>query len=204
MAVERAIPIEDGQIDEAATVLARAFWSEPLQQRLIPDPRLRERFYVHQFRAVIEHGGRFGRVWVISDPPRGVAIWFASEAAALSASAQKESGLSGLAALLPGEVAAQFVAIGRWLREIRSRIAPESHLHLWGIGVAPECQRHGLGSALLAPALRDADATQVACYVETFTESNLEFYERHGFEIVSRRDEPITALPVWFLVRPPG
>jgi ribosomal protein S18 acetylase RimI-like enzyme len=54
----------------------------------------------------------------------------------------------------------------------------------WYLGVLathPARQGEGLASALLAPALDEADESQVACCLETSTEPNRRFYERRGF-----------------------
>jgi ribosomal protein S18 acetylase RimI-like enzyme len=61
---------------------------------------------------------------------------------------------------------------------------PDRHWYLETMGVAPSAQRLGIGSRLLAPALELADRDRVDCYLETSDRDNVEFYERHGFEVV--------------------
>mgnify|MGYP000356642913 CR=1 FL=1 len=47
--------------------------------------------------------------------------------------------------------------------------APGPHFYLAALGVEPELQRQGIGSALLEPALRAADERGMAAYLETAT-----------------------------------
>ena len=50
--------------------------------------------------------------------------------------------------------------------------------------VAPESQRQGLGSGLITPGLVRARAAHCPAFLETSLESNVTFYESHGFQIV--------------------
>jgi hypothetical protein len=58
-----------------------------------------------------------------------------------------------------------------------------------------------LGSALLAPVLLQADQAGLSCYLETFEQKNLLFYQRHGFEIVFAQIEPESNVPFWMMKR---
>jgi len=51
-----------------------------------------------------------------------------------------------------------------------------------------ECQGQGLGSALVEVGTSRADAAGVPCYLETGTQSNIDFYTKRGFEIVGQTD----------------
>lgn len=50
--------------------------------------------------------------------------------------------------------------------------------------VAPDCQRQGIGSALLGHVQKTADALTLCVYVENSAARI--FYEKQGFEILSR------------------
>jgi ribosomal protein S18 acetylase RimI-like enzyme len=57
------------------------------------------------------------------------------------------------------------------------------HWYLAVLGTEPELQGRGLGSAVLAPVLEQADRDGVAAYLESSKESNIAFYARHGFRV---------------------
>jgi GNAT superfamily N-acetyltransferase len=74
----------------------------------------------------------------------------------------------------------------------------------WYLGVLathPAHQRQGLASAVLEPALRDASAHRLPCFLETSTQPNRRFYERRGFQVA---DEITLAggPPTWWMRRP--
>jgi GNAT superfamily N-acetyltransferase len=75
----------------------------------------------------------------------------------------------------------------------------------WYLGVLathPARQGEGLASAVLSPALREADRDGIACCLETATETNWRFYERRGFS--EPTEVVLPAGPrLWWLRRPP-
>ena len=61
----------------------------------------------------------------------------------------------------------------------------EPHYYLPFLGVEPENQGRGMGSALMHPVLSRCDADRTAAYLESSTPRNRALYERHGFEVMS-------------------
>jgi ribosomal protein S18 acetylase RimI-like enzyme len=59
------------------------------------------------------------------------------------------------------------------------------HYYLAYIGVSPNCQGQGIGSALLKPVLKKADAQGIPCYLETGNPKNIKFYEKYGFTVTN-------------------
>jgi GNAT superfamily N-acetyltransferase len=79
----------------------------------------------------------------------------------------------------------------------------ETAWYLSILGVAPARQGQGLGRQLLRPGLQAADQHSKVCYLETFGERSLPFYQRLGFEVAHRFVEPLTGEPYWVLLRDP-
>lgn len=65
---------------------------------------------------------------------------------------------------------------------------PEPHWYLAMLATHPDWQRRGVGAALMAPAIAEADAHGLGCYLETESEANVAYYRRHGFEVRSEWD----------------
>lgn len=59
----------------------------------------------------------------------------------------------------------------------------EPFCYLWYIGVAPEKQKKGIGSAFLQEVLQKCDKKQRPVYLETSTVRNLPWYQKYDFEI---------------------
>jgi ribosomal protein S18 acetylase RimI-like enzyme len=65
---------------------------------------------------------------------------------------------------------------------------PEPHWYLAMLATHPDWQRRGVGAALMAPAIAEADAHGLGCYLETESEANVAYYRRHGFEVCTEWD----------------
>jgi len=78
----------------------------------------------------------------------------------------------------------------------------EPHWYLPMIGVDPNCQGKGFGSALLKPALRRCDRDEKLAYLESSNSKNIPLYERHGFELLATIQEG-TSPPIFPMVRKP-
>jgi len=68
--------------------------------------------------------------------------------------------------------------------EIQNTMHPhETHWYLPWMGVIPEAQGSGLGSALLRAGLARADSDGLPAYLEATSRRNAALYTRHGFRI---------------------
>jgi ribosomal protein S18 acetylase RimI-like enzyme len=60
----------------------------------------------------------------------------------------------------------------------------EPHAHLVFLGVAPQAQGLGVGSAMLKITLAPLDAARVPALLEATSERNVALYRRYGFEVI--------------------
>ena len=60
----------------------------------------------------------------------------------------------------------------------------EPHWYLPMIGVDPAHQGEGIGSALMAEALKAVDRDGSIAYLESSNPKNISLYQRHGFEVI--------------------
>jgi GNAT superfamily N-acetyltransferase len=80
------------------------------------------------------------------------------------------------------------------------RLDPEEpHVHLGPLGVAPDAQRHGVGTALMQRYICHLKQEHSAAYLETDRFENVEFYRKFGF--VVQREEELIGTPVWYMWR---
>lgn len=92
----------------------------------------------------------------------------------------------------------------RHLAESEKLHPAEPHYYLAILGTHPSAQGRGLGSAVLAPTLARADEEGVGCYLESSKESNIAFYDRHGFEVTGTHDVNEGRGPrIWLMWRAP-
>jgi GNAT superfamily N-acetyltransferase len=184
-------------VPRLADVLGRAFADDPLNRHLVPDDARRAKMlpggFARQLRHVFLPNGL-----VLTTPDRaGAALWLGPDAQRLSLAQQLR--------LLPGMVRLFGIrglsAAAGALAELDRHAPREPHWHLSILGVTPERQGAGLGSALLRPVLERCDREVRAAYLETANAANVPFYERHGFAVRERLDVR-DGLRVWTMLRP--
>jgi ribosomal protein S18 acetylase RimI-like enzyme len=78
------------------------------------------------------------------------------------------------------------------------------HYYLWGLGVDPLHQAKGIGTALMLPLLKKANAQKTPIFLETHAEENVRYYQRHGFTLMCTKKIPRYGLPIWCMLREPG
>src|SRR5262245_7421615 len=77
----------------------------------------------------------------------------------------------------------------------------EPHIHLGPLGVAPEMQGKGAGTALMNRYLEHLKEKNAAGYLETDKAENVKFYEKFGFKV--RREEALIGTSTWYMWREP-
>ena len=80
---------------------------------------------------------------------------------------------------------------------------PGAYAFLQFLGVDPERQGRGLGTALLAPLLERCDRDGVRAYLDATSPRNKRFYERHGFR-AGAPFAPAGGPPLWPKWRDPN
>ncbi len=176
--------------------LASAFVDDPVSTFLFPDAGRRESilkdfFVVQLSRTYLPRGEVY-----TSEDRAGAAMW-------LPPNSQVPSIRDELAYLRVALLA------GRWLSARRlslllQRLRPSTeHYYLGTIGVDPTCQRRGLGTALMHPALERCDASRLGAYLESSTEASTRFYGRLGFQVTREIRAPRGGPRLWLMWRDP-
>jgi ribosomal protein S18 acetylase RimI-like enzyme len=108
--------------------------------------------------------------------------------------------------LLPGLLGVAGRALPRFLRvfHLIEKHHPEEpeHYYLAVLGVAPELQGRGFGTALMRPVLERCDHDGVPAYLEATSARSRALYERNGFEVVEELRLP-DGPPLWPMWREP-
>jgi ribosomal protein S18 acetylase RimI-like enzyme len=94
-------------------------------------------------------------------------------------------------------------AIFAALARMTARHPERPHWYLMHLGVVPEQQGRGAGTALMRPVLERCDRERVPAYLETSTELNLVLYRRHGFEVFEEWTVPFGGPRQWRMWREP-
>jgi GNAT superfamily N-acetyltransferase len=192
-------PVRDlppGERRAAARLLAQAFADDPVMQFLFPGPGDRTRRLAGFYRLVIRLLAEHGRVQTDATL-RGVAVWQAPAPPRMGRWRRAHTTLSLLATLRTATPRA-----GALNDVVMSAHPREDHWYLALLGTGPAYQGQGVGSALLADTLGRCDRLQLPAYLESSKESNIPFYERHGFRVTCELSVP-EGPRVWPMLREP-
>lgn len=80
----------------------------------------------------------------------------------------------------------RFMRLSRGFDAMKSHHPVERHYYLYLLGVHPDYQSQGLGSALLCAMLERCDREQMPAYLEASSPRNIPFYQRHGFRVIRK------------------
>jgi GNAT superfamily N-acetyltransferase len=186
-----------------ADVLARSFFDDPVLSWMTPDEGRRRRkgplgFATWLQRIYLPKG----EVYTDADC-RGAALWSPPGKWRIPVGLQ----LRLVPRFLRLYGLARTPLLLRGLTQLdRSHPDDRPHWYLAVLGTDTAHQGKGIGSALLAPVLAICDEEGIPAYLESSKESNIPFYNRHGFEVtceVTAKDGP-TIWPMYREPRPPN
>jgi GNAT superfamily N-acetyltransferase len=197
--------IRPDDVGPACDVLSRAFYDDPGALIVEPDPDRRRGACRALFEPVVRQAIPFGRVLVATNSADlivGVATFLPAGHDTASPEEMVAAGLLEALAAVP-DAAARMGPMVDYLEEQHGRAIEGPHARLEFFGVEPAMQGSGVGSRLIGAGHAALDATGERCYLETFTTTNVAFYERRGYRVVIEGVVPGTDVPVWGLIREP-
>jgi GNAT superfamily N-acetyltransferase len=194
--VRKAKPHELGSL---AAVLARAFYDDPVFRWVVNDDGRRLRLLQRSFRLYLR------RLWFAQDECYttetvvGAIVW--------ELPGQWKTGVLGQLRLLPSMLAINGRLLPRILRALAATESDhpvEPHYYLPVVGVEPEWQGRGLGTALMRPVLERCDDEKLPAYLEATSPRNRVLYERHGFQVTGQFAVGPGSPPAWRMWRTPN
>jgi GNAT superfamily N-acetyltransferase len=179
----RAATTQD--IDACARVLANAFQSDPGTKVFLPDDVERAEVLPGFFRTFVAAAlSEDADIVVSGDPMAGVASWFGPERHGPSPDAMGAHGFGAVLEHVGPDGTGRLMAMLGEIEANHERLATGPHLRLEFFGVSTANQGEGIGTALIEHGHRRADELAVPCYLETFSELNVGYYERRGYRTV--------------------
>ena len=191
------------EIPDLAAVLARAFAHDPFYAWMAGDAPERNQRMRDGWSGILRYGSAHMEQTYTTDDHAGVAIWLPPG----------HRGTSVIDSLRQMPALARLAGWGRLrkigdamaaLEEHRRRHAPSPHFYLSALGVEPDRQGEGVGTALVRPVLDRCDRDRTVAYLETAVARNVLLYERLGFDVVEEIDLPGTDIHGWLMLREPG
>ena len=191
--------IAGDDVPPVARALARAFEDDPVMSWVFRDDAQRLRRLERAFGLFLR------RIWLpegecyTTDRLIGAALWLPPGKWHLGVLAQLR--------LLPAMISVTGSNLPRLFSVLnlieKKHPKQPGHYYLAVLGVEPEHQGRGFGSALLQPVLGRCDRERIPAYLESSKRRNVVLYERHGFRVVEELRLPKDGPPIWRMWRDP-
>jgi len=200
---EKVVELPASKINEAAVLLSKVFWDDPMDIFLFPGLAERRDLSPHFYALNMEHALVGGELYTTSSF-KGVAVWrFPGDETRRKVDRDKDPRNR-----LPGAIGAgpfqRLMIITECVYTMHKSLVTGKHCYLLFLGVEPGQQGHGIGSLLIKPVLKMADEEGLPCYLETIREKNLAFYRKHGFRVGDEKQIANGGPYIWALLRSPG
>ena len=202
------IPLQPSQVLDAGIVAAKAFVDDPVLTYIISDDReFRLQSLTWLMSKLIAHSTQYRHVYTTQDL-EGIAAWLPP--GKLSSNLLELLKMAWELQLYALPTKVRWNRLGRCLTLLsavdqahQQDMSTCPHWYLGIMVVDPTCQGRGVGGRLLQPILQRASNESVVCYLVTFTEQAVRFYQKHGFEIVQTQKTAPDAPPFWTMKRNP-
>lgn len=188
-------------VDESAAVLAAGFADDPLMTAIWPDAT-RRHVALHSFFAFslrythIRHGGV--QIAENSNGIAGVAVWDPPGKVRAQSTPDFVRSLPAVVSTLRERIPAAL----KVKAALHEHQPAEPHWYLANIATRPDQRDRGHADAMIAERIALADTHSVPAYLVCTRENNIDFYTRHGFDVVSAFALPVAHRPtMWGMLR---
>ena len=143
-------------------------------------------------------------MWITTDHFEGLAVWIKPKYVNFNFIRTLRSGMIAVPWILGRVAARRFYQAMADGSRLHAKHAPGRHWYLFILAARPDAQRRGVGTALIRHGLARIDEQGLPCYLETTSPKNVEYYPRHGFEMVEETASGGGLLHVWAFLRQAG
>lgn len=206
MLTDHLYRLKKEDVPKAVETLKDAFQDDPLWAVVFPQNPKREKALTGFFSCPVLYGLKYGKVFAISPALAGVAAWVPGKYAKMTMPRMLLCGALPHGAKMSGEPVKTLSVIGEQLeREKKKVLKNKPYVYLSIIGIAQRDQGKGYGTKLLNAIKEECIRDGVSLYLETETEENVRFYEKHGFRVLQQLILDKVNLPLWQMeFAPPG
>ncbi len=185
-------------VPRLAEALARAFDGDPPMRWFLPDPETRVERARRLFDVMLRRVHIARDYCYTTEELGGGALWVPP--------GNWRLGVVDQVALLPGMLRVFGRSLGhaqRGLTVMEAGHPRAGHYYLDSLGVEPQRQGRGLGSALMRPVLERCDAERMPAYLNAGSPRSRDLYLRHGFQVTEEFRLPDEGPPLWRMWREP-
>jgi GNAT superfamily N-acetyltransferase len=177
--------LDASHVEEATALLVRAFFDYPMWAWVMPDEAHRRRALPLAMRASFLWGLILDEAYGIGRPLQGIAIWAPPGMADADVDPDgSRTNWDAVVAAIGERGMRRFELMIEEQQPLRARHIAADGWYLPWLGVDPDAQRTGAGSALLRAMWARLDPQGCSTYLETEKLANVPYYEQQGYTLV--------------------
>ena len=198
------ILLKRSQIDRASEILVKAFNKDPMFQYLGKESQVNENALKYFCEIILRNSQLYKSAYSNTSRSdlKGVAAW-------IPPGKPEMTNLQFLSMffVLPWKCgwhrSQKNLSLFSALNERHQQEMTKPHWTLSLLGVAPAYQGQGIGSQLIEPVLKQAERENLPCYLSTFSQQAVYFYQKHGFQILWQGKLSQCSPDIWTMKRKP-
>ena len=179
--------LNSSEIEQATEILVEAFREDPMfrylgtevEQELQINSNALEYFC----KMSLQNCQPYHHIYTTANNLKGVAVWIPPGKSEMNAWQ-----FLSMLLVLPGKCGwhktGRCLSLLSALNKRHQKEMTEPHWNLSLLGVAPAYRGQGIGSLLLQPVLKLADRECFPCYLSTFNQQAISFYQKHKFTVL--------------------
>lgn len=204
MLTDELYRLKKDDVPHAVETLKNAFALDPLWAAVFTEGPKKDTSLTGFFTCPVLYGVKYGKVYAPSPALEGVAVWLPGKYANMTPLRMILCGALPYGAKMGSEHIRFFSAFGKRLeREKKRLLAGKPYAYLSVIGIEQSAQGKGYGSRLVNAIKQECDRDGTVLYLETETEENVRFYEKHGLRVLQKITLDQVSLPMWLMARAP-
>ena len=198
------VPVDRKDSGRAGAVMGRAFYGTDQWVSLLPDPNVRQKKLEQMFAGTVKLTYTAGGLVETTTGFEAVAMWL-PPGKSIGLWPVVKSGFASARFVVtpPFPNLRRLTATMRQFDDMHRQQMPDPHWYLMALGVDPESQGCGYGTALAAKGIDRANRDNRPIYLETETDANASFYERLGFETLDEIMIEAIGMPFSLMIRRP-
>jgi ribosomal protein S18 acetylase RimI-like enzyme len=194
--------IRDGEEKRLGHSMARAFFDDPMTQYVMHDVEKRMKISDWMFTKLIQYCRRYGVVYT-DETQTAASIWLKPGSTTMSPLRIIRMGMWQMPFRLGWKGFSRFGQVDGAASKSHKKLVPGDHWYLLMLGVDPDLQGTGIGSAAIEIGAAQAQEAGLPVYLETMTQSNVDYYLKRGFEIGDESDIE-GEFHIWSMIRKPS
>jgi hypothetical protein len=187
------------QIDFSTRVLSDAFANEPLCEYLLPGTEIQRAVFPLLFSSIVRASQMFGEMYTTEGT--GGSVAFVSRGEQFRFEPLARAVIATAPLKLSSATVRRCVHVCTRLDSAHERLAIGPHWYVMFLGL--KASKVGNATAVLRSLLSRADSARMPCYLETFRQTDLSFFEDFGFRIEGAGNLRAGGPSFWAMLRLP-